>query len=47
MMQNFRDQAARFGTRFITDDATEISLGRSAATSTASPWGAGRSRPAR
>ncbi len=27
MMQNFRDQAARFGTRFITDDATEISLG--------------------
>ena len=28
MMQNFRDQAARFGTRFITDDATEISLGQ-------------------
>jgi thioredoxin reductase (NADPH) len=26
MMQNFRDQAARFGTRFITDDATKIEL---------------------
>ncbi len=28
MMQHFRDQAARFGTRFITDDATEIVLGK-------------------
>jgi thioredoxin reductase (NADPH) len=27
MMQQFRDQAARFGTRFITDDATKIDLG--------------------
>ena len=26
MMQDFRDQAARFGTRFITDDATKIEL---------------------
>jgi thioredoxin reductase (NADPH) len=26
MMQNFRDQAERFGTRFITDDATRIEL---------------------
>ena len=26
MMQEFRDQAARFGTRFITDDATKIDL---------------------
>jgi thioredoxin reductase (NADPH) len=26
MMQQFRDQAARFGTRFITDDATKIAL---------------------
>jgi thioredoxin reductase (NADPH) len=26
MMQDFRDQAARFGTRFITDDATSIEL---------------------
>ena len=26
MMQNFRDQAERFGTRFITDDATAIDL---------------------
>ena len=26
MMQNFRDQAERFGTRFITDDATKIEL---------------------
>jgi thioredoxin reductase (NADPH) len=26
MMQEFRDQAARFGTRFITDDATKIEL---------------------
>ena len=26
MMQDFRDQAARFGTRFITDDATKIDL---------------------
>ena len=28
MMQEFRDQAARFGTRFITDDATKIELAR-------------------
>jgi thioredoxin reductase (NADPH) len=26
MMQNFRDQAERFGTRYITDDATKIEL---------------------
>ncbi|HYP48331.1 MAG TPA: FAD-dependent oxidoreductase, partial [Thermoleophilaceae bacterium] len=26
MMQNFRDQAERFGTRFITDDATKLEL---------------------
>jgi thioredoxin reductase (NADPH) len=26
MMQDFRDQAARFGTRFVTDDATKIDL---------------------
>jgi thioredoxin reductase (NADPH) len=26
LMQKFRDQAERFGTRFITDDATEIEL---------------------
>jgi thioredoxin reductase (NADPH) len=26
MMQDFRDQAERFGTRFVTDDATEIDL---------------------
>ena len=26
MMQDFRDQAERFGTRFITDDATRIEL---------------------
>jgi thioredoxin reductase (NADPH) len=26
MMQEFRDQAARFGSRFITDDATKIEL---------------------
>ena len=26
MMQQFRDQAARFGTRFITDDATRVEL---------------------
>jgi thioredoxin reductase (NADPH) len=26
MMQDFRDQAARFGSRFITDDATKIEL---------------------
>ncbi len=26
LMQKFRDQAARFGTRFITDDATRIEL---------------------
>src|SRR2546423_2864585 len=26
MMQEFRDQAERFGTRFITDDATRIEL---------------------
>ena len=28
MMQQFRDQAERFGTRFITDDATAIELSR-------------------
>jgi thioredoxin reductase (NADPH) len=28
MMQEFRDQAARFGTRFVTDDATKIDLAR-------------------
>jgi thioredoxin reductase (NADPH) len=28
MMQDLRDQAARFGTRFVTDDATEIELAR-------------------
>jgi thioredoxin reductase (NADPH) len=28
MMQEFRDQAARFGTRFVTDDATKIELAR-------------------
>ena len=26
MMQNFRDQAERFGTRFLTDDATRLEL---------------------
>jgi thioredoxin reductase (NADPH) len=26
MMQDFRDQSERFGTRFVTDDATEIDL---------------------
>ena len=28
MMQNFRDQAERFGTRFITDDVTRVELSR-------------------
>jgi thioredoxin reductase (NADPH) len=28
MMQDFRDQAERFGTRFITDDATKLELAR-------------------
>ncbi|MGE5636106.1 MAG: thioredoxin-disulfide reductase [Nocardioidaceae bacterium] len=28
MMQDFRDQAERFGTRFVTEDATRIELGR-------------------
>jgi thioredoxin reductase (NADPH) len=28
MMQHFRDQAERFGTRFITDDATRIEVAR-------------------
>jgi thioredoxin reductase (NADPH) len=28
MMQEFRDQAERFGTRFITDDATKLDLAR-------------------
>ena len=28
MMQDFRDQAERFGTRFITDDATRIELSK-------------------
>ena len=26
LMQKFRDQAERFGTRFITDDATKVEL---------------------
>lgn len=28
MMKNFRDQAARFGTRFITEDVTEVDFSR-------------------
>jgi thioredoxin reductase (NADPH) len=28
MMQQFRDQAERFGTRFVTDDATKLELSR-------------------
>jgi thioredoxin reductase (NADPH) len=28
MMQQFRDQAERFGTRFVTDNATKLELGR-------------------
>ncbi len=28
MMQQFRDQAERFGTRFLTDDATKVELAR-------------------
>ena len=28
MMQEFRDQAERFGTRFVTDDATRVELAR-------------------
>jgi thioredoxin reductase (NADPH) len=28
MMQKFRDQAERFGTRFISDDATRVELSR-------------------
>jgi thioredoxin reductase (NADPH) len=28
MMQDFRDQAVRFGTRFITDDATRVELSK-------------------
>ncbi len=28
MMQRFRDQAERFGTRFVTDDATRVELSR-------------------
>src|SRR5690348_5045595 len=27
MMQQFRDQAARFGTRFVTDDVSRVELG--------------------
>jgi thioredoxin reductase (NADPH) len=30
MMQDFRDQAERFGTRFITDDATAVELSKDA-----------------
>ena len=29
MMQEFRDQAERFDTRFVTDDATKVELARS------------------
>ena len=36
MMQHFRDQAERFGTRFITDDATRVELRDEPAASTAS-----------
>ena len=28
MMQDFRDQAERFGTRFVTDDVTRVELSR-------------------
>ena len=34
MMQQFRDQAERFGTRFITDDATRLELSTSPAAPT-------------
>ena len=36
MMQHFRDQAERFGTRFITEDATRVEFSRRTAASTAS-----------
>ena len=47
MMQEFRDQAARFGTRFITDDATKLDLRASPAACTPSMSAARRSRRAR
>ena len=43
MMQNFRDQAERFGTRFITDDATKIELARTRAARTWCTWATRRS----
>ena len=46
MMQRFRDQAERFGTRFITDDATGSSSPRRTAASTACTSATRRSAPA-
>ncbi len=36
MMQQFRDQAERFGTRFITDNVTKLELGAPTASRTPS-----------
>ena len=47
MMQEFRDQAERFGTRFITDDATKIEPRRTRAAFTSCTWAARRSGRAR
>ncbi len=43
MMQNFRDQAERFGTRFITDDATKIELSSNEGACTWFTWATRRS----
>ena len=48
MMQDLRDQAERFGTRFITDDATKIELSQATrAARTWCTWAARRSGRAR
>ena len=47
MMQQFRDQAERFGTRFITDNATKIEPGDRAASRTRSGSTTTSTRPAR
>ena len=47
MMQEFRDQAERFGTRFITDEATKIELSEDGGDPRDPRRAARRSAPAR
>ena len=47
MMQKFRDQAERFGTRFITEEATRVELSTRRRRRTRSGWATSSIWPAR